>query len=509
MEDNRYMRIIRLIMIDLSGLNLLLITLFVHATLRRMVRSGTALAFLQQAGRVPMTPLRMEIYASLLYFSLLVLLVLSRKSHGRALFFMYAFLTTGISFCLIRLFGSSVDEILFLTAACLLVFSCRMVYKVPVFLFLFVFYIACEAGDESFGFSAVPLTIYRAYYTGSVRAGISFYETGMGYLQTALIVFYFVLAFRLQLEETERVKALNQELDAANTSLQAANERLRQYALTSEAMAETRERNRLAREIHDTLGHTLTGIISSLDACLTLIRISPEAAKSQIEKTQKVAREGMKDVRRSVNALRPDKLERLSLEEAIRQMVQEMKDASGADIRLSVEIGDGAIAEDEAEAVYRIVQESVTNALRHGGADRIEISISRVYDQLEIQVQDNGTGCSDIKPGFGLRHMKERLDLLNGTLRYGNIESEEKQTSSTDHSSSEWENGIEKIKAPGMTEENREIRSKDIKSKDIRSKDIRRRESIKGKGNENEKESWEKNGFLIIATIPLRWGEEA
>jgi hypothetical protein len=105
--------------------------------------------------------------------------------------------------------------------------------------------------------------------------------------------------------------------------------------------------------------------------------------------------------------------------------------------------------------------------------------------------------------------MKERLDLLNGTLRYGNIESEEKQTSSTDHSSSEWENGIEKIKAPGMTEENREIRSKDIKSKDIRSKDIRRRESIKGKGNENERESWEKNGFLIIATIPLRWGEEA
>ena len=89
----------------------------------------------------------------------------------------------------------------------------------------------------------------------------------------------------------------------------------------TERMAQTRERNRLAREIHDTLGHTLTGIVTGLDACMALVDVSPEQTRKQLSLLSKVGREGIRDIRRSVNELRPDSLERLSLEVAIRKMV--------------------------------------------------------------------------------------------------------------------------------------------------------------------------------------------
>ncbi len=74
--------------------------------------------------------------------------------------------------------------------------------------------------------------------------------------------------------------------------------------------------------------------------------------------------------------------------------------------------------EDEEEAIYRIIQESLTNAIRHGKADKIHITIERVYNTIIIHVKDNGTGCQKIEEGFGLQHMAERLELLNGELSY-------------------------------------------------------------------------------------------
>ena len=82
-------------------------------------------------------------------------------------------------------------------------------------------------------------------------------------------------------EENSAIRRLNGELEQANDRLSVMNEQLKAYAAESERMAETRERNRLAREIHDTLGHALTGITAGADACLQMLEISPEMAKSR------------------------------------------------------------------------------------------------------------------------------------------------------------------------------------------------------------------------------------
>lgn len=200
--------------------------------------------------------------------------------------------------------------------------------------------------------------------------------------------------------------------------MQKANLRLEQYAEESVKMTETRERNRLAREIHDTLGHALTGIITGIEACETLMDVAPEATKVQLGAIAEVARQGMTDVRRSVKALRPDALEKFNLEEALTQTMEEMRLATNARIEYRCTTSLKGFNEDEEEIIYRIVQECITNSIRHGKADRITIDIDREYNMLNIRIKDNGIGCKKIEKGFGLHHMDERLRMLQGTLQY-------------------------------------------------------------------------------------------
>ena len=164
--------------------------------------------------------------------------------------------------------------------------------------------------------------------------------------------------------------------------------------MEAERNAETRERNRLAREIHDTLGHALTGIVAGIDACITMLDYSPEATRSQLEKVGTVARQGITDVRRSVSKLRPDALEKLPLEEALRTMLDNMASASGVNISFENQVRPLKFHEDEEEAVYRVIQEASTNAIRHGHAARISICIAKKDQWLTVQVKDNGCGIS-------------------------------------------------------------------------------------------------------------------
>ena len=211
--------------------------------------------------------------------------------------------------------------------------------------------------------------------------------------------------------ERERIQSLNRQLEMANMQLKS-------YAVEAEKNAEIRERNRLAREIHDTLGHALTGIIAGVDAAVMIMDLAPDAAKKQLEKVSEVAREGMTDVRRSINSLRPDALEKLELEDAIQKMLKDMCETTKTEIIFRNQVHPLRFHEDEEEVIYRVIQEATTNAIRHGKASHIDIAISKVDQWLTIAVKDNGCGCPDIKPGFGLKHMKERLGMLNGTLDY-------------------------------------------------------------------------------------------
>lgn len=263
---------------------------------------------------------------------------------------------------------------------------------------------------------SIYLPLYRVsdyiqYYTADVQQYLFSINNVLTSLNIVLFVAYCICVIDWQRGTIEKVNQLYEEL-------QSANQQLLQYADMSERMAQTRERNRLAREIHDTLGHTLTGIAAGLDACLALVEVSPEQTKKQLELLSKVSREGIKDVRRSVNELRPDALERLNLRQAIEEMVQAMSQISDVQIHFQTDQERLQFDADEENAIYRVIQEGITNAVRHGHAKEIWITLSRREQEVLLVIHDNGVGAAEIKKGFGTRHMKERIEMLQGTVTF-------------------------------------------------------------------------------------------
>ena len=262
--------------------------------------------------------------------------------------------------------------------------------------------------------NGVAFGAYLDYYNPMIQSCFTGLESLMVCLNILLFVLYMILLFTNQKEENARIRKLNEQLNQAN-------DQLRDYAVNMERMAQMRERNRLAREIHDTLGHTLTGIIMGADAGLALLDVAPEESRKRIQVVAQTARDGLTDVRRSIKALRPDALERSSLSQALAELVENFRLTTSAQIAYFQEAEELQLDQDEEDALYRVVQEGLTNAVRHGKSDRIEIRITRNEDVVAVFVRDNGTGCDELEEGFGLRHMRERLEMLGGTMSFGNL----------------------------------------------------------------------------------------
>ena len=229
---------------------------------------------------------------------------------------------------------------------------------------------------------------------------------------------YMIILMRNQMKENARIGHLNLQLQTANMRLKEMNEQLQDYAEMSEKMAETRERNRIAREIHDTLGHTMTGLSAGIDACIAMIDFSVDATKEQLNKISQVARQGIKDIRRSVNKLRPDALEHSGLREALEKMIEETMQVSDVKIDYECQVDTLKFNQDEEDMIYRVVQESITNAIRHGEAKYIEVRLWKENKWLNLVIKDNGIGCEEIHTGFGLIHIEERIKMLQGTVEY-------------------------------------------------------------------------------------------
>ena len=279
-------------------------------------------------------------------------------------------------------------------------------------MFAFGRYEIVEQFVEGIAFDA-----YLSYYNPMIRSCFTSLESLMVCLNILLFVLYMILLFTGQKQENERIRRLNEQLNQAN-------DQLRDYAVNMERMTQMRERNRLAREIHDTLGHTLTGIIMGADAGLALFDVAPEESKKRIQIVAQSARDGLTDVRRSIKELRPDALEQSTLAQALEGMVENFRLTTSARIDYFQEAAELKLDADEENTLYRVVQEGMTNAVRHGHADRIEIRITRTGDTVSVSIRDNGTGCPSPEEGFGLRHMRERLEMLGGTLEYGNLDKE-------------------------------------------------------------------------------------
>ncbi len=179
------------------------------------------------------------------------------------------------------------------------------------------------------------------------------------------------------------------------------------------------ERNRMAREIHDTLAQAFTGISLQLEAARNILSTQPEAAQERLLRARNLAQEGLSGARRSVRALRPEALESGSLSTALHQLIDKM--VSGTDIKTEILIGgEPQFLNPEVEVdLFRITQEAIANTLQHAQASEIFLQLIHENDTVHLQIKDNGKGFNPqllLGEGFGLIGMRERCDRLKGNL---------------------------------------------------------------------------------------------
>lgn len=239
--------------------------------------------------------------------------------------------------------------------------------------------------------------------------------------EVGFIAFIFML-LQEEISENQAIKQLNTKLEITAKELRLANEKLEEYAKESEEIAKMKERNRLAREIHDILGHTLTSITMGLEACLAILPFNSEKAGDQLQKILDTSKKGLLDVRRSVRELKVDTLHKYSLVKSLENLAKDINDCTDTKVNLNIVGNLMKLKNDEEQTIFRVIQESITNSMRHGKAKKIDLDIEFDYYKINIHIKDNGIGCKDLKNGFGLTHMAERVEMLNGTISFNTIE---------------------------------------------------------------------------------------
>jgi signal transduction histidine kinase len=231
--------------------------------------------------------------------------------------------------------------------------------------------------------------------------------------------FIFTIAFTIL---TAREIRARKEAERLHTELEAANARLRAQADAAEELATTRERNRLAREIHDGVGHYLTVVKTQLDAASVLLPADPARARHAVNQAARLAGEALDDVRRSVGTLRND-----TPRPPLAALLQQLAADAAPTPELRIAGAPRPLAPAAEHALYRAAQEGLTNMRKHAGATHATLTLDFTDPgRVRLTLLDNGRGApaSGTAPagdgGYGLRGLGERLALLGGTLTAAN-----------------------------------------------------------------------------------------
>ncbi|MGB5050769.1 MAG: sensor histidine kinase [Caldilineaceae bacterium] len=253
-----------------------------------------------------------------------------------------------------------------------------------------------------------------------ITALVSFYHNFEPYenIVTTLINgagFFFFGAFGNALVQARQARDESQRILAELTD---AHARLQVYAEQAETLAVSEERNRMSREMHDTLGHRLTVSIVQLEGAGRLLEQDTPRAGQMIQTVREQLVEGLTELRATLAAMRDSGLAGTSLRKSLQNLVDDYAQATGLPVHLA--ISDNLLALDEARrmTIYRAAQEALTNTQRHAAASAVWMEVQQTSDAVALCVEDDGVGMDgdDFVPGIGLRGMQERAQQLGGSL---------------------------------------------------------------------------------------------
>jgi signal transduction histidine kinase len=227
-----------------------------------------------------------------------------------------------------------------------------------------------------------------------------------------LLMFALSLMFVLQFANTLFVER------QIRKQLSLAHDKLRDYALQIEDLAAVQERNRIAREIHDSLGHALSALNIQLQTAVKLWQKDPQQAKSFLARAQKLGEIAIREVRQSVGTLRADIQEEEKIDCLIASLVEDFYRGTGIPVVTEIE-ANTLLPPEINKTIYRIVQEALTNICKHAQAKTVKIQLDLTQEKVYLTIEDNGKGfkANSKTNGFGLHSMRERVAALNGVFQ--------------------------------------------------------------------------------------------
>ncbi|MEW6402418.1 MAG: sensor histidine kinase [Chloroflexota bacterium] len=209
-------------------------------------------------------------------------------------------------------------------------------------------------------------------------------------------------------------------LRAERQALQAANRKLETHLATLEQLTVSRERNRVARELHDTLAHTLSGVAVQLEAVDSLWTSDRPQAHSILQHSLQATRDGLTETRKAIQALRASPLEDLGLANAIREYAEVTAGRTGVRLELDLPKNVESLPPEVEQCFYRIGQEAIENTARHAQAKSLKVRLIRNASEMCMEIIDDGVGFDPraVEAGrhFGLQGMRERAQLIRAEL---------------------------------------------------------------------------------------------
>ena len=199
-----------------------------------------------------------------------------------------------------------------------------------------------------------------------------------------------------------------------------ANRKLAEFAAALEQLSITRERSRLARELHDTLAHTLSGLAVQLEAVSALWEADAPRARALLGRAAESTRSGLTETRRALQALRASPLEDLGLARALRELAESAAQRAGLALDLDIQPDLPQQPAEVEQALYRVAQEALENAVSHAHARRLRVALRQAAEALTLEIADDGDGLPvehlERERGFGLQGMRERAALVGAEL---------------------------------------------------------------------------------------------
>lgn len=211
------------------------------------------------------------------------------------------------------------------------------------------------------------------------------------------------------------------KLRVSEDKLKRANQDLEIYISSVEELAILKERNRISREIHDSVGHSLSTTIIQLEAIKRLLKDN-KALYDIVDELRYFVKDSFNEVRTAISKLKPNEYENYQNIFKIDELVKNFSKLTNTDVKLTISKNTWSLSSVQSMALYRVIQEALSNAIRHGKCSKVDIFITFNLEDLILNIKDNGLGCKNIVKGNGLNSISERIYELKGNVEFTNCD---------------------------------------------------------------------------------------